>query len=141
MSDQFDPRRTVILESPAPIESAENSDFGKAEIVESSTDHMVVNANLQSPAMLLITDAYSAGWRVRDISEGPKKPYVLMRADYCLQAVPLTAGTHRILIEYAPASFRLGCWISAISAIAYSGCLIGWLIVRVRSARGVSEEG
>ena len=42
-----------------------------------------------------------------------------MPADYTLRAIPLSAGHHAILMEYVPKGFRIGRWISIVSAAAY----------------------
>src|SRR5207247_1892982 len=58
-STTFDPTREVILESepepkPSPSESA-----GTARIVAASTDALEIEADVEQPCILLITDAFT----------------------------------------------------------------------------------
>jgi hypothetical protein len=129
----FDPRRKVILETlpdPEPVKSEEK---GTAKILNSSTDHLTIEANLPNPAILLITDAYSKGWRARALPGSIQKQYDVMPANYVLRAIPLSAGHHRIRVEYLPMAFRVGKWISIVSVIIYVG-LLGWYWKRTKGA-------
>jgi hypothetical protein len=49
------------------------------------------------------------------------------------RAVPLQAGHHKILMEYAPRGFRIGRWISIV-AVAGWLLALGWLLARKRRA-------
>lgn len=115
----FNPRKTVILESepyPKPVPSGR---IGKARLLKRSTDELVVEAELPDPAILLITDAYSKGWRAKPLPGSDQRKYNLMPADYILRAIPLSAGHHWIKIEYVPSAFTIGKWISIVSSIIY----------------------
>ncbi len=115
----FDPAQEVILESqpdPAPERSAEP---GQARVKASGTDSLVIEADLARPAILLVTDNYDKAWRARALPGSSQSRYQVMPADYTLRAIPLSAGHHAILMEYAPEGFRIGRWISIVSAAAY----------------------
>lgn len=115
----FDPRRKVLLESaPAPAPTPGRSRrLGSATAVRSSTDELEISAELPEPAILLITDAYSAGWRARPLPGSVQGRYEVLPADYTLQAVPLAAGRHHLRIEYSPLSYRIGKWITLVSLL------------------------
>jgi len=121
----FDPRETVILESPPDPEPVVSEEKGRARVVDSSTDSLTVDAQVPSPAILLITDPYSTGWRARALPGSDQTRYALMPANYVLRAIPLSRGHHRIRIEYAPLGFRIGKWISITSLLAYLA-LVAW---------------
>jgi hypothetical protein len=127
----FDPRGLVILEDDPGIKPGKSQDPGAAKLIESGTDYLVVEAELTSPAVLLITDAYSRHWRATALPGSAQREYRLMPANYCLQAVPLQAGRHRIRIEYAPSAFRVGKWVSIASIIAYLAAW-GWVLTQRR---------
>jgi uncharacterized membrane protein YfhO len=76
------------------------------------------------PGYLVIARAHYPGWRAR--VNGTEQP--LLRADYGLFALELAAGTSEIELEYDPGSFRLGLWISSLSALAGTG----WLVLALR---------
>jgi len=135
-SKRFEPRELAVLESPPDIEPPRIPFMGTVKLVDSSTDHLVVEAETPTPAILLITDAYSRHWRARPLIEGGQRSYRVMPANYCLQGVPLKAGRHRILIEYAPSAFRIGKWVSILSLAVYAAV---WIILVIRRRRG-SEQ-
>jgi len=88
-------------------------------ILEGGGDYLTVMANTTVPAILLITDNYSKGWRVKPLKSGPQQDYEIMPANYTLMAIPLTAGEHLLRIEYRPIQFIIGALISAISLIIF----------------------
>ena len=123
-SSSFDPRQLVILETvpdPAPVKTARP---GTATITEKGTDYLVVEARLPAPAILLITDSYSKGWRAVALPGSVQQDYDLLPANYILRAVPLGAGNHHLRIEYAPAGYRIGKWISVVSLSLYAAILV-----------------
>ena len=148
----FDPRRTVLLESeprpapavlPAPGGGAAPASAdapGTATLVDSSTDHLTVAADLAAPAILLITDGYSRGWRARPVGKSAQESYDVMPADHVLRAVPLAAGLHTIRIEYLPNLYRIGKWVSIFSLILYTA-LLAWAFRRKDDKGGMTNTG
>lgn len=79
-----------------------------------------------------LSQVYYPGWEYR-LDGGEYRP--VLRANYAFQAVPAPEGGHTLRIEYRPASFRVGLWIS----------LAGWLVLlgagwRLRKRKGVHAE-
>ena len=58
-----------------------------------------------------------------------QKKYSVLPADYTLMGVPLSAGTHDFRVEYSPAGFRYGRWISLTCLVGYLAA-VGWWLVR-----------
>jgi hypothetical protein len=131
----FDPRRTVILEEQPPIVPAGASEAGWAKVTDSSTDCLTIQAELSTPAILLITDSYSKFWRGRALPGSSQKNYTVMPADYCLRAVPLAAGRHEFRLEYLPTGFLIGRWVSTGAVAAYAAALILYIVRRRRNGR------
>jgi hypothetical protein len=134
---RFDPRKQVILESPpdpAPPMNPKDQPPGWASVVNQSTDWLEIKADLPEPAILLVTDAYSKFWRAEPLEPGPQSHYDVMPANYALRAIPLAAGRHHLLLEYAPIGYKIGKWVSIVSALAWLA-LMGrpWLTKRSRS--------
>jgi len=128
----FDPRRTVLLESapePAPVESDAS---GSATVSDLSTDAIEIRADVREPALLLITDGYSSGWKVRPLPDSVAQRYTIMPADYVVQAIPLAAGTHHLRLEYRPTAFVVGKWITIVSLLGY-GVALAWSRAWARS--------
>ncbi len=118
-SPSFDPAQQVILETephPAPQPSTEK---GTVTLIDSSANQLTVEADLPHPAILLITDAYSNGWRARPLDGSAQHIYDVLPANYVLRAIPLSPGHHHIQIEYAPIGFRVGTWISILSLAGF----------------------
>jgi len=123
----FNPRKTVILEEipvPEPVKSGRP---GYIRIIESSSDYFIIEAELPQPEILLITDTYIKGWQVLPLRKNLQKEYRLIPANYTLQAIPLSEGSHLLLIDYSPLSFRAGKWISIISLLIYILLLVSYI--------------
>jgi len=136
-AEDFDPRREVLLEAEPGIEPSGEAPAGAVRLLESSTDHLLVEAQTSVPAILLITDAYSRDWRA-SADDGRPAAYTLMPANHCLQGIPLTAGRHRIRIEYAPKGYRTGKWVSIVSVFAYAAGWASWFWLYGRRRKAVA---
>jgi len=89
-------------------------------ILEQGSDHFTVRASVAAPAMMLITDNYSAGWRVRPLRSGNQRDYEIIPANYTLMAVPLVPGEHLLRIEYRPRALVIGAWVSSITLVFFA---------------------
>ncbi|MDQ3440373.1 MAG: YfhO family protein, partial [Planctomycetota bacterium] len=136
LAPEFDPRRTVLLERASPVTLTGAPLNGSIQQTGSSTDHFDFIAETDRPALLLITENYSSGWRI--VSTGDAKPpqaeYAILPANHALMAVPLTPGRHHLRLEYSPLAFRIGAWVSGISLAGYL-LAAWWLGVRCRRER------
>ena len=140
----FDPVAVVVLQAkPEPEPELDPlGNAGRVEVVESGSDYAVLDVEVESPAILLNTDAYADGWRAVPVVKGPQERYRVMRADYALRAIPLAAGRHRIRLEYAPLSFRAGRASSVVSAGLMAGAGLLVLLRGRRMRRGrMKDEG
>ncbi len=131
-SPDFDPRRMVLLESEPAITPGGVSGAGWAKVVDSSTDEMTIEAELQSPAILLITDAYSKHWRAEALPGSSQDSYTVMPANHTLRAIPMSAGHHRLRMFYSPWGYRVGQWISLGAVLAYLAAAVAYLVYRLR---------
>ena len=116
----FDPRNEVILErqpDPVPVRAGTQ---GSARVVREGTDFVEIDAEVASPSILLVTDAWSSGWQARALPGSSQARYEIMPANYVLRGVALDRGKHRLRLEYAPPAYLLG---AVVSAMAW----IGWL--------------
>jgi hypothetical protein len=128
----FDPAQTVILESPpgvAPVAPphGRTASPGEVKLLESGTDELTIDAQLYEPAILLVTDGYAAGWRVTPLAADSQQRMKVMPADYIFRAVPLQAGHHLLRMEYAPAGFAAGQWVSLVSLVLFFGLAVRWM--------------
>jgi len=124
-SKSFDPTREVILESDPMPKPSPNEKLGNARIVESSTDSLTIEADVEQSSILLITDVYTPAWRAISLPGSAQSNYQVLPANYILRAVPLATGHHRLRVEYAPGSFAIGKWISIVTAFCFL-VTMGW---------------
>jgi len=132
----FDPRKEVILErEPDPVPVAADTQ-GRARIVREGTDFMEVDAEVASPSILLVTDAWARGWRAAPLEGSSQKSYELMPANYALRAVALGRGKHRLRLEYAPRGFHVG---AIVSVMAWATWIVAAVLLLRRRKRGLAR--
>jgi hypothetical protein len=132
----FDPRKEVILErqpDPAPVAGETQ---GRATIVREGTDFIEVDADVASPSVLLVTDAWTPAWRAMPLQGSSQGHYDLMPANYALRGVALGRGKHRLRLEYAPWAFRVG---TVVSALAWMAWLVAAFLLWRRGREGDSR--
>ena len=105
----------VVLEAapqPAPVVGAGR---GTVRVAAQTTDSLTIEAQTDRPMLLLITDAYSKYWRATALPGSSQTQYTVQPADYALRAIALSAGTHRLRLDYAPPGYFIGRWISLLA--------------------------
>jgi len=135
----FDPRHSVILEKDPAIKPLADGMTGVVKVVGGDTDTLIIEAELSSPRILLVTDGYSRHWRATPLEGSAQSDYEVMPADYIFRAVPLAAGSHRLLLEYAPLSFTIGAWTAFLSwSLLF---VLAFLYPLSRSGRSKAVDG
>jgi hypothetical protein len=133
----FDPALSVILESApvfqSPAGSAADNAVGSVRLLSETVNDLEIEADVSSPRVLLITDAFSAGWRVVPLDADTQQDYRVIPGDYCLRAIPLAAGHHHFRLEYRPTAVIAGAFISIFAIVFYLG--FGYAICFSRLAR------
>ncbi|HOW51582.1 MAG TPA: hypothetical protein PLV42_05995 [bacterium] len=127
-SPDFDPRKTLILERKPSITPFAGDGSGTVVISEEDTDHMVIEAELPRNQILLVTDAYSRHWRARPLDGSVQEKYEVLPADHILRAIPLAAGKHRFVLEFASSSFVFGVWLSVLCWLLFILFGVGLLL-------------
>lgn len=116
-SQQVDPRQTALIANASDLPSlAVPADASKetVAVADRGTDSMELKANLQADGMVVVSEAYAAGWSA--YVDGKKVAVYL--TDGVLRSVAVPAGEHTVELRYEPPSLTLGLWISAAAAIA-----------------------
>ncbi|HYH96852.1 YfhO family protein [Hyalangium sp.] len=116
-------RHTAFLTTGEPLDRPPCE--GTARIVASQAQRVEVEVEACDESYLVVTDSHYPGWRAT--LDGTSTP--LHRADYALRAVRIPAGTHKVLFEYAPWSFRVGL---AVSLLALGGLVASLFVTRHR---------
>jgi len=128
LATQLDPRKEVILTQAPHLKAVpfDGPTASSVRLLDSSTDHLTVEAELDRPGILLLTDAYSQGWRAWALAGSSQEKYEILPANHAFMGVPLAAGRHRLRLEYLPAAFVAGKWISGISLAVYLAVIL-WM--------------
>ena len=111
----FDPLYYVLFNEPVTYSTAT---FGfdeneQAIITGYMPNRIEVQANLNHNGFLVLSEINYVGWDA--YVDGKLTP--ILNADYMFRSVYLESGKHNVVFEYKPASFRLGLYLSAISAL------------------------
>lgn len=129
----FDPRREAILEREPEPRPVPGEPPGRARILREGSDFMDIEAELERPSLLLVTDAWTPSWRAVSLEAGDARRYEVMPANHALRAVALERGRHRLRLEYAPGAFRTGAATSLAALAAWLAA--AWLAWRRGGAR------
>jgi uncharacterized membrane protein YfhO len=119
-SPGFDPERQVILEEQPNIPPVTGSGpAGTVRITNQTSDYLDITADLNRPAVLLVTDAYSKYWTVTEHRGNAQTDYQVLPADYTLRAVPLAAGHHEIRLQYVAPAWRASEAVTCLALLAF----------------------
>lgn len=120
VTDRKFPRtRIVVLEKPLPYKLVPPAQPGSVSVIDKGSDTMEVDAVTSSPAVVLITDAYSRFWKATALPGSAQRAYAVMPGDWALIAIPIAAGRHRFELNYCPSAFPLASWISGLTLAAF----------------------
>ncbi|MBI4496502.1 MAG: YfhO family protein [Chloroflexi bacterium] len=128
---RVDLRRQVVLEGgPAtavPGPRPASSGPGQATITAYGAHRVVVQTTGEGPGVLVLTDSFYPGWRATVDGQ----PAAVYAAHVAFRGVPVPAGEHTVVFEYAPRSLALGLGMSALSlaSVVGLGC---WALFRRR---------
>jgi hypothetical protein len=116
----FDYKHAIILEDepePADVPSEASDTSAASDVVVKPEGEAKINIIASAPAsgFIFLDDVRMPGWHAR--VDGIETR--IYRADYLFMAIPIDAGKHSIEIEYRPIGFRVGVWISTISAVLF----------------------
>ena len=124
----FDPRAAVVLSDGSdprpPARAAANE---SVQIVAYEPERVAITADVASPAVLVLADAFYPGWQAT--VDGVPAP--ILRANLMFRGLALEPGRHEIVFSYRPAAWRLGAAISLI-ALAALAAAVGATYVRRR---------
>ena len=115
--------------------SGRGESTGRARITRYAPEEVEVNAALQEPGLLVLSDLHYPGWK----AEVDGRDVPIERVDYALRGVPLNAGNHLVVFRYEPLSWRLGWIVSLLGLALLAGAVVAGLLARrretTRSAR------
>ncbi len=135
----FDPAKTVYLESEPNPKPQPGAPLGTVNLLDLTSDSLTFEADTPAPTLLLITDLYSRDWRARALEGSSQTSYEVLPADYIVRAIPLGAGHHHLVVEYAPPSFRQGLMIGAAAWMVWVALGV-WAMRRTQPTVGLRQN-
>jgi hypothetical protein len=133
----FDPQQIVLLET-APdkntlpnLKPAKSSPDGNSvEITKYQPNRIELKAVSAGDTYLVLSELFYPGWHAYiDGSETQ-----ILRADYLLRAIPLTAGRHNIVFIYRPASFLLGAALTTFTLLVLGCAWLSFFVLKFGNA-------
>jgi hypothetical protein len=118
----FDPRRVAYV--PKSIDVVTNQAIEPASIVTSQPDRLVVDTDLTTPGLLVMSEVNYPGWTAT--VNGSPTP--IMEVDGLLRGVALPGGSARVELYFRPGSLTTGGVITALGVVL---CIV-LIVVPVR---------
>jgi hypothetical protein len=133
----FDPAAEAVVEGDPGIAPAPSglTTSGTATYREVRPDDVRIQVETPADAIVVVRNAWDRGWSAT--VDGAPAP--VLRADYLLQGVPVTAGSHQIRLTYHEPAIGRGLALSALVWAGWLGLWI-WALARERRARGGRAE-
>jgi hypothetical protein len=128
--ESFDPHLEAIVErdlplAPTAVETPEN-----VTIQRYTPNRVVVEVNLETPGLLVLTDNYYKAWKAN--IDGVQTE--LYRTNYTFRGVPVPAGRHTVEFVYSSTSLKLGRFVTLVTLVFLVGALV--VFVRRRATGG-----
>jgi membrane protein YfhO len=116
----FDPKTEALVDHETaarldPALSAGETPLGKSaiRISERNESRILIEADVAKPSVLVLSEIFYPGWE----AEVDGKSAELLRVNYDLRGMALSAGKHMIEFKYRPRSLRIGSFVSLITGI------------------------
>jgi hypothetical protein len=113
-----DPGEVVLLEDArvsTPAEDAPPAGSPVIALERATSETLVVSVKgHREPGWLVVADAWYPGWEARVNGTAA----TVLRADGVFRAIAIPPDDVEVTMQYRPASFRAGLWVSALSLLA-----------------------
>ena len=121
----WDPHREVLISEkiPAPETGDSNSTVVAALYESYDPKRIVLSTESGTSTVLLLNDKYHPAWRVT--IDG--KPAKLLRANYLMRGVHLTAGRHEVEFRFAPSENSIQVSLAGFGLGALAVLVLGFL--------------
>ena len=116
---RLDPRQAVLVGKDS-LPAGPRQAFRAAEIQKFTANRIEIQATLEHPGYLVLTDLQYPGWRAR--VDGKLLPVETVNLG--LRGVALPAGTHAVVFEYMPVGLITGTIISGVTGLLLLPSLI-----------------
>lgn len=127
---RMNPREKLLIEEDR-LPAGERQDFAPATIVEYTPSRVVVDAELDFPGYLILTDMYAAGWTATVDGQAAN----IVPVNIGFRGVPLSAGKRRVKFTFTPPLWRFGALASCLSLLVCVLLVVGSIRTRVEPRR------
>jgi hypothetical protein len=110
---QIEPGSVALLSTQLPSLLPGDGSAQEATIVSYRPGQVQVAVQRPSPGLLVLSQAWAPGWRVTDNGRVAN----VLRVDYALTGVYLSAGDHKVEFVYDPPEWELGWKVSLVSVL------------------------
>ena len=122
---QHDPRNVVVLASSdaarVPRVEPKPASLSPATITHYGSQELTIDVRPGEPSWLILADSYFPGWKayVREIGgrESDEVEVEIFRVDGNFRGVQLEPGGWTVRFKYSPMSFKLGLFITFMTAV------------------------
>ena len=126
VSPQFNPAEVAYVESPVDLPA---SSHGEVQITNEIPTRVLISVRMNTPGLVVLADNWDKGWRA--YWKGQRVP--VLRVNYTIRGVVVSAGEGTLEFVYQPASLMVGWWLAGLAAIV----IIGWMTATLlRKERG-----
>ncbi len=131
MADDFLPGQMAIVENKdMPAWQRQAEPRGEVEIDKWQSGYIELQAEIDRPALLVVSNSYYPGWQARVNGQSVE----IVRTNYIYQGIFLPPGRHKIEFVYQPTYGRVGMVISLSTLALLVACAVLWLIVRCKKS-------
>lgn len=119
-AEDFDPRQAAVVTGEGRRVSDSAALAGTVTVVSYAAEEIVVDAHLDQPGLLVLSDAFYPGWQATVDGElrNVEQVNVLFRG------ITLSAGEHEVRFSFVSQSYLIGKWVSIVA-------VLGWLVMFV----------
>jgi hypothetical protein len=109
----------LATEATSPTSTEEVRKPQACALESFANTRIVAHCTSLTPTVAVFVEQYAPGWTA--LVDG--KPAPILRANLLLRAVPLSAGSHRIELDYQTPGLRLAIFLSVVGLLAMVGVL------------------
>jgi hypothetical protein len=126
----FDPATAVVVEGGEGLQAVPSRP-ASVEFEAFDSNHIRLRVDTPADGYLVLSEVWYPGWRAR--VDGAPAP--VLRANYAFRAVRLSPGEHRVELDFAPRSWRVGLVISGLTVLGLGAGGLGLGAIALRAAR------
>ncbi|NOK12625.1 YfhO family protein [Corallococcus exercitus] len=128
MSATLPPPDVAVVECTAPLPSTPEGPLGPVRMLPGTPEHLTVEVESPSAAVLVVNDAFQPGWRAT--LDGQAVP--ILPANVAVRAVAVPAGKHVVELNYRTPGLTAGL---VVGAAAWLGLFLACLGTRFAPRR------